>query len=144
MSTTKIHADKIVMDAECRGSLLRLIEPLSFWGGFNPADGTITDVHHPQCGLSIAAKVLLLERTRGSTSSTGDLVEAMRLGSGPAGIILGKPDLTVVTAVLVAAELYEMSIPVLLIDPCNWRLLQTGTEVSISAGVVSLSQADRV
>ena len=141
MSSAKIIADKIIIDAECRGALLRLVEPLSFWGGFDPTDGTITDVHHPQCGQSIATIVLRLERTRGSTSSTGDLVEAMRLGSGPAGIILGQPDLTILTAVLVAAELYAISIPVLLLDPSNWTTLQTGTEVSISADAIRLSQS---
>ena len=143
MSVRNIVADKIVIDAECRGPLLRLLEPLSFWGGFNPADGTITDVHHPQCGVSITASILMLERTRGSTSSTGDLVEALRLGSGPAGIILGQPDLTVVTAALVAEELYQIKIPVLLIDPASWTTLQTGDDVSISAGIVSVLHTDQ-
>jgi predicted aconitase with swiveling domain len=68
----------------------------------------------------------------------------MRLGSGPAGIILGQPDLTILTAVLVAAELYEISIPVLLIDSNKWATLQTGEEVSISAGAVSLSRSKQI
>ena len=62
----------------------------------------------------------------------------MRRGFGPAGIILGQPGLTVLTAALVAAELYKIKIPVLLIDRSNWTTLHTGDEVSISTGIVSV------
>jgi predicted aconitase with swiveling domain len=134
----KIQADKIVADAECDGPVLRLAEPLSFWGGFDSSTGAITDVHHPQCGERITGTVLVLKSTRGSTSSTGDLVEAIHLGSGPSGIILGQPDLTVMTAVLIAAELYDDRIPLLIIDPAKWSALRTATEVSIAKGAVTI------
>ena len=134
----EIQADKIVVDAECHGPILRLAEPLSFWGGFDSSTGAITDVHHPQRGERITATVLVLRGTRGSTSSTGDLVEAIHLGNGPVGIILGQPDLTVVTAVLMAAELYGDKIPLLIIDPSKWSALYTATEVSIANGAVNI------
>jgi predicted aconitase with swiveling domain len=137
----EIHADKVVVDGECNGPILQLAEPLSFWGGFDSSTGTITDVHHPQCGERITGTVLVLRGTRGSTSSTGDLVEAIHLGNGPAGIILGQPDLTVVTAVLMAAELYDDKIPLLLIDPSKWSALHTAADVSIAKGAVTVGVA---
>lgn len=97
-------------------SELRLDEPLSFWGGLDPATGVIVDVHHPQCGESIAGKVLVLDRTSGSTSSPGTLLEAMRRGKGPTAIVLTAPDMTIASAVFMARELYAIDVPVTILD----------------------------
>ena len=91
---------------------LRLDEPLSFWGGLDAATGEIIDAHHPQTGACIAGRRLVLPGTRGSTSSPGVLVEAIRLGNGPAAIVLPAPDLTVMSAVAVARQLYGIDVPV--------------------------------
>jgi predicted aconitase with swiveling domain len=93
-------------------SELRLTEPLSFWGGLDPETGRIIDRHHPQYGESIAGRSLFMARTRGSTSSPGTLVEAIRLGNGPANIMLQQPDLTVMAAVKVAKLLYSIEVDV--------------------------------
>ena len=89
---------------------LLLTEPLSFWGGLDPATGCIIDPHHPQRGECIAGRTLYMERTRGSTSSPGKLVEAIRLGNGPAAVVLSRPDMTVLSALLVAKMLYGINI----------------------------------
>jgi len=89
---------------------LLLTEPLSFWGGLDPETGCIIDPHHPQCGECITGRTLHMDRTRGSTSSPGTLVEAIRLGKGPAAIILSGPDMTVMSALLVARMLYGTTI----------------------------------
>ena len=89
---------------------LKLTEPLSFWGGLDPETGVITDRHHPQYGESIAGRSLVMPGTRGSTSSPGTLVEAIRLGKGPASITLRHPDLTVMAALSVARMLYSIDL----------------------------------
>lgn len=93
-------------------SELRLTQPLSFWGGLDPETGRIIDRHHPQYGKSIAGRSLVMARTRGSTSSPGTLVEAIRLGNGPADITLRHPDLTVMVAIKVAKLLYSIEVDV--------------------------------
>jgi hypothetical protein len=93
-------------------SELRLTEPLSFWGGLDPETGKIVDRHHPQFGESIAGRSLIMARTRGSTSSPGTLIEAIRLGNGPVDITLQQPDLTVMAAVKVAKLLYSIEVDV--------------------------------
>ena len=70
------------------------------------------DAHHPQRGENIAGRRLVLPGTRGSTSSPGVLVEAIRLGNGPAEIVLPESDLTVLAAVAVARRLYDVDVPV--------------------------------
>jgi predicted aconitase with swiveling domain len=103
------------MSREHAGRLI-LTSPLSFWGGLDPATGTIVDVHHPQHGESIKGRTVVLERTRGSTSSTSTLVDTIRRGNGPAAMVLTRPDLTVITAVQLAHDLYGADVP-LCIDP---------------------------
>lgn len=91
---------------------LKLTEPLSFWGGLDPGTGCIVDRHHPQFGECIRGRKLVMKGTRGSTSSPGALVEAIRLGNGPAEIVLREPDMTVLAAVRVAKTLYDVEIEV--------------------------------
>ena len=95
---------------------LKLTEPLSFWGGLDPETGVITDRHHPQYGESIAGRSLVMPGTRGSTSSPGTLVEAIRLGNGPTSIILQQADLTVMAAVKVAKLLYSIEVRVQVVN----------------------------
>jgi len=97
-------------------SELILTQPLSFWGGLDPDTGRIVDRHHPQFGESIAGRSLVMPRTRGSTSSPGTLIEAIRLGNGPTDITLQHPDLTVMAAVKVAKLLYSVDIDVRIDD----------------------------
>lgn len=94
-------------DAE--GELLVLDEPISFWGGVDPASGTIIDVHHPQAGRSICGQILVLPGTRGSTAGPGALLETVYAGQGPAGILLTQPDLVCVVAI---AALDSLGVPV--------------------------------
>ncbi len=65
-----------------------LHEPLSFWGGIDPTEGRIIDPHHPQLGESITGRVLVIPAGRGSSSSSSVLAESLRLGTGPAAIVL--------------------------------------------------------
>jgi predicted aconitase with swiveling domain len=85
---------------------LRLTEPLSFWGGIDPETGRIIDASHPQVGESITGKILRMPHSRGSSSSPSVLAEALRLGTGPAAIVLDEPDPMVVLGALVARLLY--------------------------------------
>lgn len=94
------------------GVALVLDEPLSFYGGVDDA-GTIADVHHPQLGSSVAGKVLFLPTGRGSSSSASSLAELIRAGAGPAAIVLGRPDPIIAMGAIVALELYELGVPVL-------------------------------
>jgi predicted aconitase with swiveling domain len=91
---------------------LKLTKPLSFWGGLDPGTGRIVDRHHPQYGECISGRKVFMDRTCGSTNSPGTLVEAIRLGNGPAEIVLREPDMTVLSAVRVAKTLYDIDVEV--------------------------------
>lgn len=125
---------KTVVDGAARGTVLVLGEPLSFWGGVDPATGVIVDRHHPQAGASMAGTVLVLPGTRGSAGGSGTLAECLRLGTGPVAILLPSADRSVVIGVLVADELYGRPVPVLVVPGDAHASFLAGEVVTIAAG----------
>jgi uncharacterized protein len=94
------------------GEVLVLDEPLSFWGGVDPATGDVVDPRHPQHGANVAGRILVLPSGRGSSSSSSVLAEAIRAGTAPAAIVLAEPDPILALGAVVARELYGTTIPV--------------------------------
>ncbi|MBP2412824.1 putative aconitase with swiveling domain [Arthrobacter stackebrandtii] len=115
------------------GPLLALAEPLSFWGGTDRNTGEIIDAHHPQRGRLLGGQVLVMDASRGSSSSSSVLAEQLRAGVGPAAILLTARDAIVCLGVLAAAELYGGGIPVVLLDHSDAdRLHQSALPASVS------------
>lgn len=95
-----------------RGQALVLDQPLSFWGGVDPATGEVIDVRHPQRGANIAGRVLVMPSGRGSSSSSSVLAESVRAGTAPAAIVLAEPDPILALGAIVARELYGREVPI--------------------------------
>jgi predicted aconitase with swiveling domain len=117
------------------GAPLLLEEPLSFWGGLDPTTGRIIDRWHPQAGARVAGRVLMMPAGRGSSSGSATLAEAIRLGVGPAAILLLKRDAIVIVGALVAAELYGRLRPVALIAAGDWARLGAAGRLEVRAEV---------
>ena len=128
-----LQAEALV-DGAARGTVLALDAPLSFWGGVDPATGVIVDRHHPQADASVAGTVLVLPGTRGSAGGSGTLAECLRLGTGPAAIVLPSANRSVVIGVLVADELYGRPVPVLVVPGDAHASFRTGEVVTIATG----------
>ena len=111
------------------GTVLRLDEPLSFWGGLDPATGTIIDQAHPQTGASMTGRVVAMPGSRGSSGTPGVLGEAIRAGVGPAALVITKADVNLLAGVMVADALYDIVCPVLLVDTTTLDGLRTGDTV---------------
>ena len=111
---------------------LVLAEPLSFWGGFDPVSGRIIDVRHPDHGAQIAGRVLVLERTIGSSGAPAVIAEAIRQGTGPAAIVLGEPSLAVAIETLTPEVLYGVTSPFAVVDKGTLSAIETGDVVSVS------------
>jgi uncharacterized protein len=105
---------------------LVLSEPLSLWGGMDPATGELIDAHHPQCGANLAGRVVVMRSGRGSSSSASILAEAVRAGTAPAAILLGEPDLILSIGAAVAEELYGVRVPVLVLPPAQLEAIADG------------------
>ena len=116
------------------GALLRLDEPLSFWGGLDPATGNDHRSLHPQRGACVAGRMLMMPCGRGSSSGSATLAEAMRLGKGPAAILMLERDAIVVVGAMVAAELYGCACPVVLAGGRDWEALAAAANLAVEAG----------
>lgn len=116
------------------GELLVLDTPLSFWGGTDRWTGRVVDEHHPQRGAALAGRVVAMTASRGSSSSSSVLAEAIRTGTAPAALLLAERDAVVVLGAIVAAELYGTLLPVVLLDPAAHRALPRGGHARVVAG----------
>jgi predicted aconitase with swiveling domain len=125
---------RVLADGSGEGPALVLDQPLSFWGGVDPATGMIIDARHPQRGTSVAGRVLVMGSVRGSSSSSSVLAEAVRAGLAPAAILLGEPDLILAVGAAVAEELYEIRVPVLHLSPADLAGIPHGATVAIAEG----------
>lgn len=115
-----------------KGHTLVLSEPLSFWGAFDPRTGRIIDTHHPECGVVLTEKILLMRETRGSGTAPGAIAEAIRRGTAPAGIILINPDINLAIGAAVAARLYNRQCPVVAVSADDFDGLMTHPAITVA------------
>jgi len=111
------------------GRALLLTEPLSFWGGMDPASGELIDAHHPQRGANLAGRVVVMPAARGSSSSASVLAEAVRAGTAPVAILIGESDLILAIGSAVAEELYGQHVPVVVVTPEELAAIRDGEEI---------------
>ena len=104
------------MPGESVGQVLNLERPLSFWGGVDPATGRVTDVHHPQHGVVVTGRVLVMPTGRGSSSSSSVLLECVRARTAPAALLVHHVDPILPVGAAVAIELYGRGPAVVRID----------------------------
>lgn len=115
------------------GPALVLDEPLSLWGGMDPATGELIDARHPQRGARLSGRVVVMPSARGSSSSASVLAESVRAGTAPAAIILGEPDLILAIGAAVADELYGVLVPVVVVDAGRLARIVDGTDLRVAA-----------
>ena len=123
---------RVLVAGTAAGEVLRLDEPLSFWGGVDPVTGRITDLRHPQVGQSVAGRILIMPFGRGSSGGSSVIAEGIRAGTAPSAILLLEPDEIVTLGAIVADELYGESIPVVVLAQDRHSLLRTGQQATVA------------
>jgi cis-L-3-hydroxyproline dehydratase len=106
-------------------------EPISFWGGYDWKTGEIIDRRHPLSGSIAKGKILAIPFTRGSSTTTAVLLEAIRAETAPNAIITTGNDFFFALASVVADELYSSPIPLVAVSVTDFAQLQTGDEIEI-------------
>ena len=115
-------------EGEASGRAIVLTEPLSFWGGLEVESGRIIDRSHPDLGAVLSGCILVMPGARGSSSSSSVFAEAIRRGTGPAGVILAIPDPILTVGALVAQSLYGLHCPVVV---CPIAPFHTGQHLRV-------------
>ena len=123
---------RVLVAGTAAGEVLRLDEPLSFWGGVAPVTGRITDLRHPQVGQSVTGRILVMPFGRGSSGGSSVIAEGIRAGTAPSAILLLEPDEIVTLGAIVADELYGESMPVVVLTEDRHSLLRTGQQVAVA------------
>lgn len=124
--------NRVLLPGNAAGRALVLGEPLSMWGGLDPASGEIIDRRHPQSGEVVSNTILLIPWGRGSSSSSSVLAEAIRLGTAPQAIVMMEPDDIILLGALAAEELYSITCPVVVIDQEDFEAIETDQHVTVS------------
>jgi len=78
-------------------------------------------------------RIVRMPSTRGSSGTPSVLGESLRLGTGPVGIVLAKPDINVVTAAFVVHEFYGLSIPVVWVNSAAYHQLGRAQALAIES-----------
>ncbi len=123
---------KIIIPGAAQGMALVSREPLSFWGGYDWKTGEIIDRRHMLSGCIAKGKILAIPFTRGSSTTTAVLLEAIRAGTAPAAIVTTGTDFFFALASVVADELYSSPLPLVALDEKDFAKLRTNDGIQIT------------
>jgi predicted aconitase with swiveling domain len=130
----RVMRGRAIISGRCGGTALVSPEPFSFWGGYDPQTGTIIDRQHPSLGIKAAGSVLAVPGTRGSSTTTAVLLEAIRAGTAPAAILTMGVDSFLALAAFIAQELYGTTVPIVALSPEDFAELRTGDWIRLEEG----------
>lgn len=132
---------KVIIPGEAQGKALVGNEPLSFWGGYDWKTGEIIDRRHVLSGAIAKGRILAIPFTRGSSTTTAVLLEAIRAKTAPAAILTTDTDFFFALASIVAGELYGSPLPLIALAEEDFSRLKTDDSVQITAdGAVRISR----
>ena len=122
---------RFILPGRAAGPILATDEPLSFWGGVDPATGRIIDVHHPLHGQCLTGTVLFMPSSRGSCTGSGVLLDLVLSGRGPAALVFREAEDVLTLGALVAAGMFGAVLPVLRLTPEPFGALAREAEARI-------------
>lgn len=131
---------RVLIPGEATGPVLRLNDPLSFWGGVDPATSAVVDVRHPQHGVRLAGAIVALPATRGSSSASSVMLELIHRGIAPAALIMGEVDAILLLGVLAAREMGFGGLPALQLAPEMLPLLPATARIDADGTILAAGQ----
>jgi predicted aconitase with swiveling domain len=122
-----------VVPGIARGEVLTTSQPISFWGGVNPATGLINDPRHELFNRSVAGKVLVFPFGKGSSTGSLIILELARMNKAPAAIVNVRTEPILATGPIICKHFYGKEIPIISLDEKSFQMLQTGQHVTVNA-----------
>ncbi|MGE5373945.1 MAG: aconitase X swivel domain-containing protein [Bacteroidota bacterium] len=124
----------VVIPGRAHARALVSHEPLSFWGGYDWQTGEIIDRRHDLSGAIGKGRILAIPFTRGSSTTTAVLLEAIRAGTAPSAIITTGVDFFFALASVVADELYTSPLPLIALAEGEFEQLRSEYDIEITSG----------
>ena len=112
-----------IVEGSCRAEALVSVNPISFLGGVDPADGKIVEKGHDLCGACVSGKILVFPQGHGSTVGSYLIYSLAKRGLAPAAIVNRTADPVVVVGAIIA------NIP--MIDQVDIQQIRTGDTVEV-------------
>ncbi|MBU2560578.1 DUF126 domain-containing protein [archaeon] len=97
----KIYGRKI-SSGKAEGEALVSTQAITFLGGVDPDTGIVTESGHELEGESVAGKILVFPRGKGSTVGVYTIYGMKKKGTAPAGIINVKSESTVAAGAIIS------------------------------------------
>jgi predicted aconitase with swiveling domain len=120
---------RTVVPGVAAGEALVSHEPISGWGGIDPATGIIIEPRHELAGQCFTGKILVFPGAKGSSGWSGFFQSTRLLGTAPLGMIFVRMS---TKAALGAVVTRVPTVTGLDRDPCE--VISTGDWVRIDAG----------
>ncbi len=132
--TIVLHG-RMVVPGSVAGEALVSHEPISGWGGIDPARGVIIEPRHELYGVCFAGKVLVFPSAKGSSGWSGFFQTTRLSGTAPSGLVIGRLS---AKSALGAVVTRVPAITDLDADPC--AVIATGDWVVLANSTVEVTK----
>ena len=129
---SQIAPARSILGGTASGPVIVSGEALSFWGGVNPATGSVIDVHHPLHGTCLTGSILMMPSSRGSCTGSGVLLDLVLTGRAPAALVFSEAEDVLTLGALIASELFGKPLPVLRLSPEAYEALSRAKSARIT------------
>ncbi|WDL97641.1 aconitase X swivel domain-containing protein [Alicyclobacillus sp. ALC3] len=120
-----------ILAGSCSGAVVFTDAPLSFWGGVNAVDGRVVDIHHPLEGTVLTDKILVMPRTRGSSTTSAVLLEMIRANTAPKAIVTSQLDPLLTLGAVIGKKLYQRTVVMLSVPESVFSSLREVNHVDV-------------
>ncbi|MGI9401771.1 MAG: aconitase X swivel domain-containing protein, partial [Rhizobiaceae bacterium] len=117
------YSGRALVAGQASGEIIHCDTPLSLWGGFDSETGQVIDQHYPLAGKTRAGKILAIPGGRGSSSGSSVILELILNGNNPSALVFEHEEAILTLGVIVADEMFGNSIPVVCLDPKDFKAL---------------------
>jgi len=122
---------RVIYKGKVQGEALVTSQPISFYGGVDPATGTIIEKGHELQGQSVKGKILVFPTGKGSTVGSYTLYRMKKNGTAPSGMINEECETVVAVGVIIS------EIPC--VDKIDISKIKTGDKILIENDSISVS-----
>lgn len=127
-------AGRVITEGHAEGEALVSREAIGFFGGVDPETGAVVEPGHELEGQSIAGKILVFPRGKGSTVGSYTIYRLCKKRVAPAGIINAESEAIVAVGAIIS------EIP--MVDRIDISQIRTGDKVIISGDTVQVNNID--
>lgn len=121
-----------VITGEVEGELIVSRQPFSYFGGFDFVTGQIVDPKSDIYGMIVKDKIFAYPRGKGSSSTAGVILEALRRGTAPKAIINVECEKILAVGAIVAEVIFGWNLPLVCLADAEFQRLSTGRYIRIS------------